>query len=224
MKYKPARLAAAAGLALLIALGPCRASWALETQKAVVAEALTGDTVRLKGGKTLKYIGVQAPPVQSKVPLLRQYGEASLAFNKGLVEGKTVSIEWGSRIRDDRGDLLGYVFLEDGRFVNREILKQGHGRAVNSVPNLKYAADLRKADLSARRARSGLWKEEPDNPYIRNEYIGEKNTKIYYFPTSPELDRIPKANLVTFRSRVEAKAAGYKACFTCREGEGEWEG
>ena len=192
-------------------------------QNAFVTEVLTGDSVRLKGGKTLKYIGLQAPPLQSKVVLLRTYGEDALAFNKKLVEGKAVQIEWGNQVRDDRGNLMGYVFLEDGTFVNIEVLKAGHARTVNPAPNLKYAGDLRKAALGAQRDKIGLWKQEPDNPYIRSEYIGEKNTKIYYFPTSPELDRIPQANLVTFRSRVEAKAAGYRACSTCKEGNPEWD-
>jgi micrococcal nuclease len=115
--------------------------------------------------------------------------------------------------------LLGYVFLEDGTFVNKEMLARGHGKFIMPPPNKKYAGDLRRAELNARRDRLGLWKEEAQNPFIKNEYIGEKNTKIYYFPTSPELDRIPAAQLVTFKSRVEAKAAGYRPCSTCKEEE-----
>lgn len=210
-------------IALTLSTLLSQSAFCLDKQNAVVAEALTGDTVRLKGGKLLKYIGLQAPPLQSKIPLLRTYGENSLAYNKSLVEGKSVMIEWGNQIRDERDELLGYVFLEDGRFVNLEILKAGHARALNPSPNLKYAADLRLAALSAQRQKSGLWKETPDNPYITSEYIGEKNTKIYYFPTSLELDRIPQANLVKFRSRVEAKAAGYRPCSTCREGDRDWD-
>lgn len=194
---------------------------ALERQSATVHEVLTGDTVRLKGGKTLRYVGTQAPALQSILPLVREYGTNALEFNKGLVAGKKIWIEWGSQLRDNQNNLLGYVFLEDGTFVNKELLKAGHGRAIVIPPNIKYAPALRRAELEARRDRKGLWKEEPQNPYIRSEYIGEKNTKIYYLPTSPELDRIPQANLVTFRSRVEAKAAGYRACFSCREAQEE---
>jgi hypothetical protein len=105
--------------------------------------------------------------------------------------------------------------------VNLEMLKAGHARAVVKAPNLKYAADFRKKDMGARRDKLGLWKGEPDNPYIQSEYIGEKNTKLYYFPTSPELERIPEAQLVKFRSRVEAKAAGYRPCGTCHEDEAD---
>lgn len=199
----------------------CLASsaWALEKQSAVVHEVLSGDTVRLEGGKTLKYAGIQSPPLQNIIPLARVYGENALAFNRQLVEGKKILIEWGPQIRDEQNRLLGYVFLENQTFVNLELLKSGHARMRVLPPNLHYASAFRHAELGARRARAGLWKEEPENPFIKSEYIGEKNTKMYYFPTSPELERIPQANLVTFRSRVEAKAAGYRPCATCNEDE-----
>lgn len=206
-------------ICLFLGLPQAPAAQALEKQTAVVQEAISGDSVRLQGGRTLKYAGVHAPPLQSKIPLVRTYGENALAFNKNLVEGKKILIEWGSQIRDDQKNLLGYVFLEGGTFVNLELLKSGNARLRIVAPNTKYSGDFRRAELGSRRARTGVWKEEPENPYIKNEYIGEKNTKIYYFPTSPELDRIPQAQLVTFRSRVEAKAAGYRACSTCKEDE-----
>lgn len=190
-------------------------------QTSTVLEALTGDTVRLKGGKSLHYIGVQSPPLQSKIPLVRTYGENALAFNKSLVEGKKILIEWDSQIRDDLGRLLGYVTLEDGTFVNQRVLEEGHGRAVSTSPNTRYSGTLRRAALGARRNAQGLWKEEPTNPYLNSEYVGEKNTKIFYFPDSPELERIPEAQLVKFRSRVEAVAEGYKPCPTCRENRDE---
>ena len=190
---------------------------AKEKQTARVQEALTGDTVRLEGGKTLRYIGLHAPPLQSLIPLVRQYGSASLEFNKKMVEGKNILIDWGSQLYDNRKDLLGYVFLEDGTFVNQEILKAGHAKVKIVPPNILYDDAFRKCELEARRNRSGLWKEEPKNPFLKSEYIGEKNTKIFYLPNSAELDRIPQANLVTFSSRVQAKAAGFRPCSTCSE-------
>lgn len=222
MPNKPSKLSkklnpAGILLFLLFSLLISSPSLGLEKQTATIAEVLTGDTVRLEGGKLLKYIGFYAPPLQSRIPLVRIYGENSLSFNKELVLGKKVQIEWGPQILDDQNQLLGYVFLEDGTFVNLEILKAGHGRWVNTAPNLKYSGAFRKAELSARRDKKGLWKEEPQNPFLHQEYIGNKTTKTYYFPTSPELDRIPQSQWMTFRSAVEAKAAGYKPCFSCRE-------
>ena len=183
-------------------------------------EVLTGDSVSLQGGKVLKYAGLQAPPLQHIIPLIRTYGQNALEFNKALVQGKKITIQWGPQIRDDRGNLMGYVFLENGTLINKEILREGHAKIFIHPPNLLYAAEFRRAELDARRERKGLWKEEAKNPYLQDLYVGEKNTKLYYFPTSPELDRIPAANLVHFNSRVDAVAAGYKPCPTCHKNSG----
>ncbi|MBI3252137.1 MAG: thermonuclease family protein [Candidatus Omnitrophica bacterium] len=185
-------------------------------QEAVVREVTAGDQVRLAGGKTLRYAGVQAPPLQSLLPLIREYGNNALIFNQNLVSGKKIFIEWDSQIRDSQNNFVGYVFLEDGTFVNEALLKTGHAKRYIVPPNTHYAERFRLVELDARRHKRGLWKEEPENPYLKEEFIGEKSTKVFYFPTSPELDGIPEANLVKFRSRVDATAAGYTPCATCR--------
>jgi micrococcal nuclease len=193
-------------------------AYASETrQKAVVESVPSGDTVRLKGGKTLRYVGIEAYPMQSKIPLVREYGEKAQAFNESMVLGKEIQIEWDSKIRDERNNLLGYAFLDDGRFVNLEIIKAGHAKTRVRAPNIRYAAELRKAESVAQRNKQGIWEKEPKNPLQNTSYIGEKNTKLYYRPDSPELSRIPEAQWVHFNSRVDAKAAGYRACPTCRE-------
>ena len=199
----------------------CTPSAAAPRQTAQVSEVLSGDSIRLSGGKILKYIGIQSPALQSKNPLIRQYGESALKYNQSLVGGKTLQIEWDSQIRDNQGRLLGYVFLEDGTFVNKEMLLAGHAKAVNKTPNIRYTETLRKADLDARRKNLGLWKNEPENPFIKSEYIGNVNTKIFYLPTSPDLEGMPEAHTIKFRSRVDAIAAGYRPCPDCRQDDQE---
>ena len=184
-------------------------------QSAFVEKVLTGNTVQLKGGKILKYASIEVYPLQSKIPLVREYGQKALAFNESLVGGKTIEIQWGPRIRDTQNRLLGYVFLADGRFVNKELLAAGHAKTKIVVPNLRYVDELRAAEDVARNKKLGLWEKEPKNPFGDTQFIGEKNTKIYYFPRSRELERIPEAQLVRFNSRVEATAAGYRPCYTC---------
>ncbi len=190
---------------------------AVDRQAAYVQEVLSGDTVRLKGGKTLKYAGLESPPLQHRIPLIRTYGENAKKFNEELVLNKKILIEWGPKLRDQRDNLLGYVYLEDGTFVNMEVLKSGNAKPRIITPNLNYAADFRKASRDAARESLGVWKEKAKDPYAQDKFYGEKNTKIYYLHNSPELARIPQANLVLFRSRVEASAAKYRPCSTCKE-------
>ncbi len=185
-------------------------------QSATVDTVLTGDTVRLKGGRILKYAGVEAYSPESRIPLSREYGIRALEYNHKLVSGKKIGIEWGPKLRDKQNRLLGYVFTEDGAFVNELLLREGHAKARIVIPNVRYADEFRDWEGVARKARKGIWEQEPYDPNASTKIIGEKNTKIYYYPDSPELERIPEAQWVIFRSRVDAKAAGYRACFTCR--------
>lgn len=192
------------------------ASGEVARQNAVVENALSGDTVKLKGGKVLRYIGLEAHPIQSQIALAQQYGQEALEFNRQLVEGKAIMIEWGPQLRDKKGRLLGYVFLNDGLFVNREILKKGHAKLKLVAPNTRYAEEFRNDELTAKRSKTGLWVKEPDDPRIQHEILGNKVSKIYYYPNSPELSDVRDSELVRFRSRVEAVAAGYKPCYSCR--------
>ena len=212
---KISKLAVSIFLALF--LGISGRVLAADRQEAFVQEVLSGDTVRLKGGKILKYAGLEAPPLQHLIPLVRVYGENAKAFNANLVLNKKINIEWGKRLRNQQNELLGYVYLEDGTFLNLALLNAGHAKPRIVAPNLDHAEAFQKAAWEAQKNRRGLWKETPKNPYAREEYVGEKNTKIYYLPNSPELERIPKSYLVPFRSRVEATAAGYRACDHCKE-------
>ncbi len=207
---------AALAAAVLLLIVPSSAASAKEKQPAVVSEVVTGDTVRLKGGKILRYAGLEAPALQNKILLVREYGQASLDFNRSLVEGKAIEIEWDSQIRDRRGDLIGYVYLPDGTFVNRQILEKGHAKVAITPPNFRHAGMFRDAELVARREKAGLWREEPENPYLKSEFLGDTMSKIYYLPSSPELDRIPAGHIQAFRSRVEAVKAGYRPCDNCR--------
>ena len=206
---------------LLIPFSPSFSVASIARQKAVVEKVLTGDSVRLKSGKTLRYIGIEAYPLQSKDLLVREYGQKAQTFNESLVSGKEIQIEWDSKIRDEHNNLLGYVFLADGRFVNLEMVKTGHAKIRLRAPNTHYAAELREAEGMAQRNQLGVWEKEPKDSLNNVPYVGEKNTKLYYRPNSPELSRIPQANLVYFNSRVDAKAAGYRACPTCHENSTE---
>src|SRR3989338_3867225 len=86
---------------------------AMDRQSTVVQQALSGDKVKLAGGKTLKYASIQAPSLDSQIPLIREYAQSSLEFNKALVEGEKIWVEWGAHLRDDQNNLIGYVFLEN---------------------------------------------------------------------------------------------------------------
>ncbi len=51
---------------------------------------------------------------------------------------------------------LAYVYLEDGTFLNAEIIKQGYGFAYTRFP-FKYMDEFRHYQREAREQNRGLW-------------------------------------------------------------------
>lgn len=50
----------------------------------------------------------------------------------------------------------------------------------------------------------------------RVRYVGSATTRIYCYPTCRHAGRISADHRVTFRSHLEAEAAGFRACRVCR--------
>ena len=78
-------------------------------------------------------------------------------FTANMVEGKKVRLEFDQNQRDKYKRLLAYVYLEDGTFLNAEIIKQGYGYAYTRFP-FKYLQEFRIYEKEARLRKRGLWK------------------------------------------------------------------
>lgn len=121
---------------------------------AEVTHVIDGDTVevRLDGREyRLRYIGVDAP--EREEPF---YNEAA-DFNRDLVEGETVILVRDVSETDQYGRLLRYVYLEDGTFVNGELIANGLTRLVTFPPDVAQTEYLRDLQAQAREAGAGMW-------------------------------------------------------------------
>jgi micrococcal nuclease len=99
------------------------------------------------------YIGVSAP--ESENPLSSISLEAR-KFNKNLMEGKNVRLEFDEQKYDKYGRLLAYVYCDDV-FVNAEVIRQGYGSVMIVPPNTRHAEYFLKLESEAREAKRGLW-------------------------------------------------------------------
>jgi micrococcal nuclease len=120
-----------------------------------VKRVIDGDTMILESGERIQLIGVNIPETK---PLTKTGNEAA-EFTKRLVEGKLVQVEVDhlANTWDRWSPTLTYVFLEDGTFLNAEIIRQGYGLAVSAIPPLKYDYEFQKLEREARKQRRGLW-------------------------------------------------------------------
>ena len=138
----------------------------------MVTRAVDGDTLKLANNERVRLIGIDTPEIHESVKLYRDarknkqditviqaLGRKSHEFTKKLVEGKQVRLEFDAEKRDKYGRLLAYVYLQDGTFVNAEIVKQGYANLMTFPPNVKYADLFQKLYREAREAKRGLWKD-----------------------------------------------------------------
>lgn len=129
----------------------------LTSATAVVRRVVDGDTAVLADGERVRYIGLDTPELHHPRKPVQYYAREAAEFNRRLVEGKSVRLEFDVQRRDRYGRLLAYLFLEDGTFVNGELLRQGYAQLLTIPPNVKYADRFVELQREARQAKRGLW-------------------------------------------------------------------
>ncbi len=127
-----------------------------------MVRVIDGDTVRLANGTLVRYLGVNAPEIRRKVKRKwvydpKPFSEEATSYNRKLVEGKKVRIEFDPEERDDRyGRLLAYVFVGPV-FANEKMIENGLAKLYVIPPHIKYRARLRDAEQKAKAHRLGIW-------------------------------------------------------------------
>ncbi len=122
-----------------------------------VRRAVDGDTVVLSSGERLRYIGMDTPELHHPKKPVQWYAREAMEFNRTVVEGKPVRLEFDVERYDKYRRLLAYVYLQDGTFVNAELVRQGYAKILTIPPNVKYADLFLKYQREAREASRGLW-------------------------------------------------------------------
>ena len=76
--------------------------------------------------------------------------------NRDLVEGRRVHLVRDVSDRDRFGRMLRYVYVS-GVMVNAELVREGHARAVEFPPDVRYTACFEALEEEAREAGRGMW-------------------------------------------------------------------
>lgn len=128
-----------------------------------VERAVDGDTVVMSDGTRVRYIGVDTPELHHPRKPVEAYAKEAWEFNRSLVEGKPVRLEYDLDKHDRYHRLLAYVYLEDGTFVNAELVKQGYAHVYTKPPNVRHAKEFLALQKEAREAGRGLWAPPPSD-------------------------------------------------------------
>jgi len=137
----------------------------------ICTRVVDGDTIILDGYERVRLLGVDTPETKHPKKPVQYFGKEAYEFTKRMVEGKKVRLEYDWQRKDKYGRTLAYVFLEDGTFLNAEIIKQGYGFAYTRYP-FKYLEEFRKYERNARENGRGLWGREMSFVKLNNCFKG----------------------------------------------------
>jgi len=151
----PAVVACALALAVAACGDPEPADGPSGARTATVTRVTDGDTIRLAGLGRVRLIGMDTPEVHGQAECFG--AEASEFVEELLPPGTEVRYRLGTEERDRFGRALAYVWLPDGRFLNRLLVSKGYAQPLTIPPNVEYADRFRKDARRARQAGRGLW-------------------------------------------------------------------
>ena len=123
-----------------------------------------GDTVTLEGLGAVRFIGVDTPEKNHPQLPVQFMSEAAGAFTERICLGKKIRLAYDPYDKDKRGNygrVLGYAYLEDGTFLQEELIKNGLAIAYTKYP----LDDGRKTQFlaweqEARNRQIGLWQDD----------------------------------------------------------------
>ncbi|RLC01137.1 MAG: hypothetical protein DRH90_16860 [Deltaproteobacteria bacterium] len=173
---------------------------------------IDGDTVILKNGEKVRYIGIDAPEIDHENNRAEPYGYAARSFNKKLIDSKKIHIEYDREKRDHYGRLLGYVFLQDNSFVNLQLVRSGLAFYLYKPPNLKYEERFMQAQRDAMSQRKGVWHAWSENS---RTYVGNRKSKRFHLPDCRYGTKTAPNNQVVFSRQWDAFWEGYFPCNKC---------
>ncbi len=177
-----------------------------------------GDTIVLKDGRKIRYIGINAPEISHDGNKSELMGNESRAFNVTLVNNKKIRLEFDQERTDKYGRILAYIFLEDGTFVNKKLIQNGFAYVLYKKPNLKYNKEFLASQLIAMTAGKGIWNTISN---ISANFIGNKKSKRFHATTCSYGQKTGKSNVIIFRNKWNAFKAGFAPCKKCPEGSAQ---
>lgn len=171
MRSRPT-IALAGALLLLTACAPATSPDPTQlpdgegASRGAVAAVVDGDTVDLRlGGEVerVRLLGIDTPETVHPDRPVECFGpEASARTAQLLAPGTEVAVQRDVEARDRYGRLLLYLWrIDDGMFVNLDLVRGGFAEPLSIAPNVAHRAELAAAASAARSTGAGRWSSCP---------------------------------------------------------------
>lgn len=190
-----------------------------------VERVVDGDTIKVWIGNTLetvRYIGVDTPETVHPNRGVEPYGKAASEFNRGLVDGRSVRLEFDVERRDHYGRLLAYVYV-DTIFVNAELISQGFAQLMTVPPNVQHVDQFISLQGIARDANLGLWGLESSRIDPQSDLQIGEDIIVYITRTGSKYHSAGCHHLSKSMIPIHLSEAmkSYEACSVCLPPRGE---
>ena len=134
----------------------------------LITRVVDGDTIIIDGRESVSLIGVDTPETKHPQRPVEYFGREATAFTRKMAGGKRIRLEFDRANmqiahKDRHKRTLANLFLEDGIFLNAEIIKQGFGFAYARFP-FRYLNEFRRLEREAGEESRGLWGNTKANP------------------------------------------------------------
>ncbi|WP_339435789.1 MULTISPECIES: thermonuclease family protein [unclassified Pseudomonas] len=128
-----------------------------------VQRVVDGDTVRLKDGRSVRMIGLNAPETGRRGRSDEPYAVAARQRLQALVDASDsrLGLVPGRESKDHYGRTLAHLYGANGENLEAQLLAEGLGFQVGVAPNVDLVTCQQAAENTARKARLGLWRQSP---------------------------------------------------------------
>lgn len=183
---------------------------------AFAAEMLTtvkrvadGDTIILKDGRHVRYIGIDAPEIDHQKPRKTPMGTRARSVNQQLVGPFSLKLVYDKETKDHYGRTLAYVYRNNGLFVNLEMVKTGNAWCLYVPPNIAHFQTFLEAQREAMDRGLGIWRTVGRGKTASASYTGNSRSKRFHSAACPTGKKISKKNRVVFARQWDAFREGF---------------
>ncbi|MBX8542387.1 thermonuclease family protein [Pseudomonas cichorii] len=133
---------------------------------AQVQRVVDGDTLRLADGRNVRMIGLNTPETGKNGQSAEPFAVAAQRRLQALVDesGGQVSLRVGEQAQDHYGRTLANVYGRNGANLEAQMLGEGLGYLVAVAPNVALVDCQKSAELKARQAGLGVWRNAQVQP------------------------------------------------------------
>jgi len=182
-----------------------------------------GDTIFLVSGEKIRLKGIDCPETAHGGKKTQFYAKEARRYLWRLIRNQDLRVDTRDLGADRFGRIVTYVYLPDGRMVNRVLVENGYAFC---FPYAKDAADPRQQDFLRVQQRAmnglrGMWARILRMPAANEPYVGNSHSRRFHARGCRYAKTISPKNRIPFSTLRQAFYAGYAPCRTCTPWPGD---